>query len=866
MALDNNGENVTLWNDAAESMFGWSEEEVLGRPIPFLTEDCREDSDRLWAELLEQGQLQGAELRRRRKDGTPIDLSLWATVLRDEQGHIVGTFGLLSDITERKRMEASLRLSEQAIRELYDITSGTTSTFDEQVRAVLDLGRRRFQLPIAILGTARGEDFELTAIQSDYPMAAEGTLLPLRDTYCSETLRVDEPIALEHIGASDWRHLPAYSLLRFESYLGTRLSVHGDAVGSISFLSPHPYPGTFTDSDKHFLQLIARWLSSELERRQAETALRESEERFRLIFEKAPVGMCIVTQDRTLRKINSAFQTMLGYSKDELLGSSCTQYTHPDDAPDNDALTDRSLRGEIPGYSTETRYLRNDGQWIWVTVTTSCLQLPGEPDRLLLAIVEEITDRKRAEQELSIVRERLQYLIASNPSIIYSCRISGDYGATYVSDNVVDHLGYEPHEFIDVPDFWASHVHPDDLPRVIGELPRLFRQGSHVNEYRFLHKDGTYRWMHDRLTLVHDATRNPVEIVGSWIDITDRKRAEEALRASEERFGKAFRSSPHPIIVTELETGRCIEVNDASLQLFGFHREEVIGQSTIALGLWQTPADRERLMNRLREEGSLRNLDLMFYTKDRTARRFVISCELIELNGTECVVTVGTDMTEQKRAEEALRRSELEVRQAFEERERLSQDLHDNLLQSLYAIGMGMEITRQRIKRISQTNAKRVEDSIGQLNAVIREVRGVIPRMHVSTVPPQTLADGLRSLVGSFVATGAGHIVLTIDPKAATRLTAEQSVHVIAIAKEALSNSIRHTRASNRSLTLDVHRGSIRLEVADNGAGFQLHKKEHLGMGIKNMRARAAKLNAALVIRTSLRKGTRITLSLRQPS
>ena len=129
MALDNLGENVTLWNHAAESMFGWSEEEVLGRPAPFLTEDRREHSDRLWAELLERGKLQGAELRRIRRDGTPIDLSLWAMVLRDERGDIVGTFGLLADITERKQMEASLRLSEQAIRELYEITSGTTSTF-----------------------------------------------------------------------------------------------------------------------------------------------------------------------------------------------------------------------------------------------------------------------------------------------------------------------------------------------------------------------------------------------------------------------------------------------------------------------------------------------------------------------------------------------------------------------------------------------------------------------------------------------------------------------------------------------------------------------------------------------------------------
>ena len=866
MALDPSGETVTLWNHAAEIMLGWSEQEVIGKPAPFLPSDRRDESDRLWDKLLEQGQLQGVELRRVRRNGTPIDLSLWATVLRDERGNIVGTFGLLADITKRKQMESSLRLSEQAIRELYEITSGTASTFDEQVRALLDLGRRRFQLPIAIFATARGDELELAAIRSDRPMPPEGTRLPLRDSYCSQTLLVEEPIAIEHIGASDWKHLPAYSLLGFESYLGSKLSVHGTAVGSISFLSPLPHPIAFTESDKRFLQLMARWLSSELERRQAETSLRESEERFRLMFEKAPVGMCILNEDRTIRKINTAFRKMVGYSKDELVGKTYSLYTHPDDLASNTVLTDRFFCGDISSYNLEKRYIRKDSQCIWVNVTASSLQLPGERNRLILAIVEDITDRKLAEQELSIVRERLQYLMASSPSIIYSCKISADYGATYVSDNVVDHLGYEPREFLDLPDFWAAHIHPDDQTRVFGEFSRLFQQGSHVDEYRFLHKNGTYHWMHDRMKLVYDPAGNPVEIVGSWIDITDRKRAEEALRASEERFAKAFRSSPHPIIVTELESGRCLEVNEASLRLFGFQREEVIGQSTITLGLWPTSADRMNLIDRLRAEGSLRDLDLTFYTKDRTARRFLISCELIELNGTKCAVTVGTDITEQKHAEEALRRSEMEVRQAFEERERLSQDLHDNLLQSLYAVGMGLELTRQRLRRISQLNAKRLNGSINQLNALIREVREFIPRMQVSPVRRENVAGALRSLVRSFIATGAADIALTIDPDAAMRLSPEQRAHIVAIAKEALSNSLRHTKAANRSLTLQLHRGNIRLEVADDGRGFQLREKTHLGMGITNMRSRAKKLKARLAIHTSPNKGTRITLDLRRPS
>ena len=226
------------------------------------------------------------------------------------------------------------------------------------------------------------------------------------------------------------------------------------------------------------------------------------------------------------------------------------------------------------------------------------------------------------------------------------------------------------------------------------------------------------------------------------------------------------------------------------------------------------------------------------------------------------MVAVGIDMTEQKRAEEALRRSEQAVRRAFEERERLSQDLHDNLLQSLYAIGMGLELTKQRLQRISQTNAKRLDDSVGQLNSVIREVRGFIPSMQPLVAEETTLADALRALTNSFVSTGAGEIVLHIDDNAAMRLSPEQSTHILAIAKEALSNSIRHTKAARRMVTLRFLRKTICLEIADNGRGFSLRGRRRLGMGLKNMRARACKLQGRITITSAADKGTTVTLSI----
>ncbi|MGL5032319.1 MAG: PAS domain-containing protein, partial [Microcystaceae cyanobacterium] len=141
-------------------------------------------------------------------------------------------------------------------------------------------------------------------------------------------------------------------------------------------------------------------------------------------------------------------------------------------------------------------------------------------DQTVLAVVRDISDRKQAEQENFRIRERFQFLLASSPTIIYSCKPYGDYGATFMSENIKAILGYTPEEFVTQENFWANHIHPEDAPRIFAELRALFDQGTHSHEYRFLHQDGHYLWIMDQLQLVKDDQGNPIEIVGSFSDIS----------------------------------------------------------------------------------------------------------------------------------------------------------------------------------------------------------------------------------------------------------------------------------------------------------------------------------------------------------
>jgi PAS domain S-box-containing protein len=140
--------------------------------------------------------------------------------------------------------------------------------------------------------------------------------------------------------------------------------------------------------------------------------------------------------------------------------------------------------------------------------------------------------KKDAETEI----KRLKFMLASSPAVTYASEAFDDFAATFISENVTVVIGYQPSDFLDNPCFWADHIHPDDQEHVFNELNILFEKESHMLDYRFLHKDGSYRWMRDEMKLIRDASGNPLEIVGSWTDITPRKQAQAALAESDKRY------------------------------------------------------------------------------------------------------------------------------------------------------------------------------------------------------------------------------------------------------------------------------------------------------------------------------------------
>ncbi|MEG4056843.1 MULTISPECIES: GAF domain-containing protein [unclassified Microcoleus] len=153
----------------------------------------------------------------------------------------------------------------------------------------------------------------------------------------------------------------------------------------------------------------------------------------------------------------------------------------------------------------------------------------------IAALAMEARDRKQAELNLRSVTERLQYLLATTPAVIFSCKLGGNYEVTFVSDNVVSMIGYEARELVDGSLDWHSLVHPEDREIVATSYAQILEKESISYEYRERHKDGSYRWIYDEIKLVKDAAGLPVECVGYGVDVTARKQAEIALQQQVKR-------------------------------------------------------------------------------------------------------------------------------------------------------------------------------------------------------------------------------------------------------------------------------------------------------------------------------------------
>ncbi|BAY09561.1 PAS domain S-box protein [Calothrix sp. NIES-2098] len=388
-----------------------------------------------------------------------------------------------------------------------------------------------------------------------------------------------------------------------------------------------------------------------------EIALREA--RLNAFFSGAPVGMDILDKQLRFVQINELLAEIHGQLQKDHIGKSIYEIV-PQMAPLVAPFYKQVLLTGQPILNVEVSIPSPQQPEIVRHFLISYFPIPGEDDRPsgVGTVMVEISDRKYAEQELRLANERLQYLLISSPVVIYSSKTSGDFGNTFMSENVKKMLGYEAREFLENSNFWLRHVHPEDVEYILRKFSQLFEQEYNSYEYRFLHADGTYHWLYEQVRLIRDDTGKPIEFVGYWADVNARKLAELALQESQQRYQLLAEASPACIFHTDVD-GNFLYLNQRWSEITGLSLAESLRQSwTKAIH----PDDRPYVLstwNKARVTKSPHKSEHRFLRANGTI--VWVLCQSLPEIGDDGEIKgyIGTvtDITERKLAEEALQES-----------------------------------------------------------------------------------------------------------------------------------------------------------------------------------------------------------------
>jgi len=270
------------------------------------------------------------------------------------------------------------------------------------------------------------------------------------------------------------------------------------------------------------------------DRKRAEQRLAESERRFRAIFEQAAVGVAQVAPDGSWMDANPRMCAIVGYTREEFLTTSYQAMTHPDDLEADRALVARIFAGEIDTYAREKRYIRKDGTAVWVHLAASVVRGPGGEVLYGVDVVQDIDDRKRAEQRLAESERRFRTLVEGTDVVVWEADpLTQRF--TYVSPQAA-RFGYPIDEWY-TPGFWAGHIHPDDREEVVAFCTRESAAARNHNfQYRMLAADGRTVWIRDIVQVeMCSGGKDVVLLRGVLVDITESKRQEELARTVAER-------------------------------------------------------------------------------------------------------------------------------------------------------------------------------------------------------------------------------------------------------------------------------------------------------------------------------------------
>ncbi|MHA2296415.1 MAG: PAS domain S-box protein [Candidatus Hodarchaeales archaeon] len=414
-----------------------------------------------------------------------------------------------------------------------------------------------------------------------------------------------------------------------------------------------------TKSKVLFAELY-HFISRAVERKRAGNKIRRHEQRLRDLFETMTEGVVFITPDGQIIEANSAACRILGLTRSEIKDRNYVAPEWDIIRPDGSPMPSEELAG--PRAMSEKRPVKDivmgvrrpDTSTSWIHVNAAPLVNEANELEGVVGTFTDITGRKKAEETLIESDEKLRNLIAAVPVAISITTPKGEIlEANSAAWKMFNYDSKEDFLQAKAPIFWND---PTDRERFV----TLLNRGT-VKDFEATFKRNNGSVFRASLTSTMQATKNGVQIVNSFQDITERKKMEESLKKSEEKFAKAFHSSPNSIAITRMADGYIVDVNDSFIRTYGYTREELVDRSVLDLNIWVNPKKRPEFIKALQEHEEVRNFDVQVRAKSGEIRTMLFSTEMIDLDGEACMITTASDITERNRAVNALRERESDL-------------------------------------------------------------------------------------------------------------------------------------------------------------------------------------------------------------
>jgi PAS domain S-box-containing protein len=428
-------------------------------------------------------------------------------------------------------------------------------------------------------------------------------------------------------------------------------------------------------------------------------------------------------------------------------------------------------------------------------------------------------------------------------------------GEAYVNPQIEAALGYSQQEWLEDPVRWYSRIHPDDKQRWSAEAAEMFLSGKPLRSaYRVIARDGRTLWFHCEAKMMRHADGSPSFIHGVGFDITELKRAQEALGEERNVLSTILDTVGALVVVLDPE-GCIVRFNRACEQTTGYSFSEIRGKHVWDLCLTSDETDNFRAMfHDSCLEGTPRDYEGRWVTRDGSPRLIAWSCTVLagEKGSPQQIIVTGIDVTERKRLEKAI----LEI--SAREQRRIGQDLHDGLGQHLTGIAFMSKVLEQKLSEKKLPEADEAEKIVRLVNEAIHKTR----ELSRGLLPVVSEAYGLMTALKQMAAEVEDLFRISCSCRCEQPVLipdVSEATHLYHIAQEAANNAIKHGKAQRIIISLFAKNGEGTLIVQDNGRGIGDASSNHNGIGLNIMGYRARMIGGSLGVRQNPSGGTIVT-------